>query len=149
MALMVWVPIALLVWGIAGMMALLGKKRGTARSLALAMAGTFPGVIVYQCVAAPIVAAILLGIHFVWKTMEPGDSTMTHNPLVIAVSLLGALSAFGITLGLSVVGFYEGWRLGWNFRRGKSFRELLAEGPTAQFVQHIMKRQAHIARNEK
>ena len=77
MALLVWVPIACLVWLVAAIMALRKASRQTARSLALATAGTFPGVFVFQIVAAPLVAAIGVANWLVWKTLEPGSSTMS------------------------------------------------------------------------
>lgn len=82
-ALMAWIFIALVVWCIAAVLAMFRERRHTAKRLALAMAGTFPGVLMYQLLVAPVLATLLLGAHFAWKAVEPGPSSHTENPLVI------------------------------------------------------------------
>jgi hypothetical protein len=116
-----WVGAAAAVWVVAGVLAVFPSRRRTGLRLASAMAGTFPGVITYQLLAAPVVAALLLAMKFFWKTLEPGSGTTTSNPAVITVSIIGALLAFAVVLGMSLAGFREGWRLGWALAGGEDF----------------------------
>ena len=114
-----WVGGAAAVWVVAGVLAFFPSRRRTGLRLASAMAGTFPGVITYQVLAAPVVAALLVAMRLSWKTLEPGSGTTTSNPVVITVSIIGALLAFAVVLGMSLAGFWEGWRLGWALAGGK------------------------------
>jgi hypothetical protein len=59
-----WLFFACLVWLAAALMSPWRRTRPTARSLALAMAGTFPAVLLYQALAAPIALAILFAAWF-------------------------------------------------------------------------------------
>ena len=137
MALIVWVGLAVVVWAIAGVLAVLPRSRRTGLRLALAMAFTFPAVIVYQVLAAPIIAALLLGMNLFWKALEPGPATETSNPAVILVSISAAVAAFAVALGLSVVGFWEGWRLGWLMVPGGRFWSLVQDGPLFRSVRYL------------
>jgi hypothetical protein len=58
MAFIAWVGLAVLVWAVAVVLAVLPRSRRTGFRLALAMAFTFPAVIGYQLLAAPIVAGL-------------------------------------------------------------------------------------------
>ena len=142
-AFMIWVPLALVVWCAAGVMFFSRRTRATARSLALAMAGTFPGVFLFQLLAAPVVITILLAMHVFWKTLEPGVATKTENPLVICASIVGMFFALGITAGMSLAGFCEGWRLGWGWAKGRRFRDVVEEGHLARFVKRLIQRTNH------
>ncbi len=33
-------------------------------------------------------------------------------------------------LAMSIAGFYEGWRIGWAFAKGRHFQEVVWQGPT-------------------
>jgi hypothetical protein len=57
---------------------------------------------------------------------------MTNSPVVIVVSILGAILAFALVLGASVLGFYEGWRLGWAY--GSGLQPLLTPSFVSTFV---------------
>src|ERR1700733_6630966 len=92
----IWVFFACVVWLLAGMMILAARTRPFSRPLCLAMAGTFPFVFAYQVIAAPFVAGILLAVWAFWKILEPGTSTTTESPLIIGVSIGGALLAFAV-----------------------------------------------------
>jgi hypothetical protein len=140
---MIWVPLALLVWCAAGVMLFAPRTRPTARSLALAMAGTFPGVFLFQLLAAPVVITILLGMHVFWKTLEPGLSTKTENPLVIVGSIIGMYLVLGIMAGMSLAGFCEGWRIGWAWAKGRRFRDVVEEGLLARLAKRFMQRSNH------
>jgi hypothetical protein len=94
-ALPVWMTLACLVWLLAGVMAL---NRGTRRkgwSLALAMAATFPSVFLFQAVAAPLIAAMIVGLAWVSAILDPASTThATSNGLVVAMAIGTALLAF-------------------------------------------------------
>ena len=143
MALIVWVGFAVAVWAVASVLAVLPRSRRTGLRLASAMACTFPAVIAYQLLAAPIVAALLLGMRLFWKTLEPGPATTTSNPAVILVSVSAAACAFFIALGLSIAGFWEGWRVGWLLVPGGHFWSAVHDGPlfrTARFLRrHVFR----------
>jgi len=111
-----------LVWLLAGLLALVRTTRRTGLSLALAMAGTFPGVFLFQIAAAPVVIALLLGTHVFSKALDPGPSTNTENLTVIIVSTIVLIVAFAIMFLASLAGFFEGWFIGWNCGKGRSLR---------------------------
>jgi len=115
---MIWIFFACLTWLAAGVMALAARTRHLSRPLCFAMAGTFPFVFVYQVVAAPFVASILLIIWAFWKMMEPGASEMTDSPLIIAVSLGGAFLSFGVMLAMSLPDFLRAGAPGGPARTG-------------------------------
>ena len=135
---MIWVPLAILVWVIAGGMLLTPRRRPLARSLALAMAGTFPGVFLFQFIAAPVVILILLGTRLLWKTLEPGASTTTENPFVIAVSIASIFLVLAIMLGMSIAGFCEGWRIGWMWGKGSRLPDVIRDGFPARLLGRLL-----------
>jgi hypothetical protein len=137
---MIWVFVACLVWLTAGFMFLITRTRVFSRPLCFAMAGTFPFVFAYQLIAAPFVAALLLAAFATWKILEPGASTTTQNPLIIAVSLSAAFLSFGTMLTMSLAGFYEGWRTGWACAKGRRFQEVLYEGPTVKLLGRLLQK---------
>jgi hypothetical protein len=147
LALSVWIPLACLVWVLAGVMAL---NRGTRRkglALALAMAATFPSVFLFQAAAAPLIAAMVFGVVWLSGILDP-VSTVTHvttNRLVIAMISGIVLLAFFTMLTVSVVGFFEGWLLGWRYARGERFRDVIRRGPTARLLQRLGFRKLHQA----
>jgi len=103
------------------------------------MAGTFPGVFLFQLLAAPVVILILVAMHVLWKAAEPGASAATDNPVVIAGSIVGAFLASGIVLGVSVAGFCEGWRIGWTYGQGRGLRDAVEDGLFARAVRRFMR----------
>jgi hypothetical protein len=135
MCLILWVACASLVWFTAGLMFLWRKTRSLAKPLFLAMAGTFPFVFAYQIVVAPIVAVVLLLGWSFWKILEPGASTTTENPLVIVVSIGTLLLSFAAMILASLTGFYEGWRAGWAYGKGRILREVLSQSPGCRILQ--------------
>jgi hypothetical protein len=141
---MIWVPLALLVWCAAAIMLLARRTRPMARSLAVAMAATFPGVLFLQLLAAPVVVTILVTMRVFWKTLEPGPSTTTENPFVIAASIAGALLVLGVMAGMSAVGFCEGWRIGWEWAKGRPFRDVIKEGLLARLAKRFVWRSSHV-----
>ena len=138
-ALSVWIPLACLVWLLAGAMAL---NRGTRRkglALALAMAATFPSVFLFQAAAAPLIGAMVFSVAWLSGILDP-VSTVTHvttNGLVAAMISGIVLLAFFTMLTVSVVGFFEGWLLGWRCAHGERFRDATKRGPTAHLLQRL------------
>ena len=128
MAFTVWVGVAAATWLVAGVLAVFPSKRQTGLRLACAMAFTFPGIIIYQVLAAPAVAALLGTMMLLWKTLEPGPATTTSNPAVIAASIITVVLAFSVVLATSLAGVWEGWRLGWAFAAGESFKSTVRSG---------------------
>ena len=104
------------------------------------MAGTFPFVFAYQAIAAPFVAGILLAVWAFWKILEPGTSTTTESPLIIGVSIGGAILFFTVMLSMSPAGFYEGWRTGWACARGRHFQAVMWEGPTTRLLRRLLQK---------
>lgn len=108
--------------------------------MSLAMVGTFPGVFFFQLIAAPVAVAVLLIAWLVWRLIEPGNSTTTENPIVIATSIAVILIDFLVVGGMSLLGFYEGWRAGWQISKGRKWRDAIGHGPSAQILRSLRKR---------
>ena len=128
MALVLWVMFACFVWLVAALMALAPRTRPLAWPTALAMAATFPGVFLFQAVAAPLIALIVL--PFVLWDFE-GTTT---NPFVVAIGIAAVLPIFVIMAAMSLLGFTEGWRVGWRVAEGQSLRDAVRSGPTAKRI---------------
>ena len=135
-----WVLMAVAVWIVAAVLFLLPRQRQTGRQLAAAMAGTFPGVLIYQLLATPIVVAVLGAAWFLWRTLEPGSATVTSNPLVIMAWIVSAGLAFVVVVTMSLTGFWEGWRVGWAFGAGKDVRSVVRSGPLFRLAAYVRNR---------
>ena len=147
LALLVWIPLACLVWLLAGVMAL---NRGTRRkglAPALAMAATFPAVFLFQAVAAPLIVAMVVGAAWLSGILDPASKVthVTTNGLVIAMISGMVLLAFVIMLTVSILGFLEGWLLGWRCAYGERFRDVIRRGPTARLLRRLGFRKLHHA----
>jgi hypothetical protein len=140
LALTIWVPIACIVWLVAGLMFLAQRTRPLSRPLCFAMGGTFPFVFVYQIIAAPFVAGLLFAVWAFAKILGPGASTTSNSPLVDVVFAGGAFLALSLVLGMSLAGFYEGWRVGWACGTGRRFLEVMWEGPAARRLRRLLPR---------
>jgi hypothetical protein len=125
-----WVAFACVVWIAAVLMLLTRRTRRFSRPLCFAMAGTFPFVLGYQLLAAPVASVVLLSGWGFWKLFEPDSSSLTKNPAVIAVSTGVAFIALGTMLMMSLAGVYDGWKSGWKYGEGRSFKEALYAAPT-------------------
>jgi len=136
----VWILLASLVWLAAGLMSLSTRTRYLSWPLCVAMAATFPFVFVYQIIAAPFVACILLAAWEFGRILEPGGSTTTSNPLVIVVFIGGVLLSGSLVLAMSLAAFYEGWRTGWACANGRPIREAMREGPTMRLLRPLLRR---------
>jgi hypothetical protein len=140
LAFALWVALACLVWIAAALLLIAPKTRPIARSLGLAMAATFPAVWLFQILAAPVVVAILLIAALVWRILQPGLPATTDNPVVIGTFIAAVLVDFVIVAGMSLVGFYEGWRAGWWRARGRGWLETIQQGPSAKLVRSLRHR---------
>ena len=138
LAFIIWVPSACLVWLLAGLLALVQTTRRTGLSLALAMAGTFPGVFLFQVAAAPIVIALLVGTHVFSKALDPGSSTTTDNLTVIIVSTVVFIVALAIMFLASLAGFFEGWSIGWHCGKGRSLRDAVGGRPPIRVLRRLV-----------
>jgi len=101
------------------------------------MAGTFPGVLAWQLVAAPVVIVVitaLVGAGLFLKLIGAGPATTISTAVVGAVSLVAILFVVCLIGVLSLIGFYEGWRIGWKYGCGQDIRPLIeASGPFRGF----------------
>jgi hypothetical protein len=98
-------------------MALNRATRRKGLAVALAMAATFPSVFLFQAAAAPLLAGMVFGVSWLSSILDPA-STVTTNGLVIAMNIGTALLAFVTMLTVSIIGFFEGWLLGWGCAHG-------------------------------
>jgi hypothetical protein len=140
LAFSVWIPAACIVWLAAFLMLFSARTRHLAGPLALAMAATFPGVLLFQIVTIPAVIVTEGGAYLFWRLLEPTMPDTTHNPAVFADFVLTGLLTFGLMLAMSVAGFYEGWRVGWGHAQGQTLGEIVRRGPTARLIAFATRR---------
>jgi hypothetical protein len=128
-------------------MALNRSTRRKGLSLALAMAVTFPSVFLFQAAAAPLIAAMIIGMAWLSGFLDPasGVTHATTNGLVIAMSIGAVLLAFATMLTVSIIGFFEGWLLGWRCAYGEHFRDVVNRGPTVRLLWRLGYRKLHRA----
>jgi hypothetical protein len=118
MALMAYIAVACIVWGVAVLLAIPRGTRCLAGRVAAGMAGSFPGVFLFQVLSAPIVAVILLTSGLIMSVTSRGGW--------IDAALLGmGIVALATFVFASVAGFYMGWRAGWEVAAGRSGRGFL------------------------
>ena len=115
LALMVYIVGACVVWSVAIVLAFSPRTRALAKKIAAGMAGSFPGVFLFQLISAPLLGLILLAIF--------GISHLFRPPDVIIIVL--ALFIISIPAVASLLGFYTGWRVAWELAAGRSAREFL------------------------
>jgi hypothetical protein len=132
LALMVYIAAACVVWTVAIVLAFSHRRRALAKKIAAGMAGSFPGVFIFQLISAPPVALILVIIAGVSHFGQPPD-------VVIAIlAPLIVLFIISIPAVASLLGFYTGWRVAWELAAGRSARELLQTdrvlGPLVRFL---------------
>jgi hypothetical protein len=137
---LLWMLLASLTWLVAGAMCFVKRTRATGRCLAHAVAGSFPGVFVYQAAAAPIVALLLLVVRILWKLLEPGPSSMTKSPVVIVASIFTAFASITLVAAMSLFGFLEGWRIGWAVGQGQKLSDLIAIRPPFRVLRFIRRK---------
>ena len=116
LALMGYLAVACAVWLVAVVLAVPKQTRALATRRAAGMAGSFPGVFLFQLLTAPVVAFVLLFIGGIFWLFHPGD--VVAGVLIIVLAFL----TFGIVAIASLLGFYAGWRAAWEFADGRSVR---------------------------
>ena len=122
LALIVYVAVACAVWLVALILAFSRHRRVLAKKIAAGMAGSFPGVFLFQLISAPLVALILLTVAGVSHFGQPPDSIID---LLAPFILLFVLFIIAIPTVASLLGFYAGWRVAWELASGRSGREFL------------------------
>ena len=131
MALMVYVAIACAVWCVALVLAFPRSTRVLAKKIAAGMAGSFPGVFLFQLLSAPLIALALVSVGGIAHLLRPPD----------VVIVLLALFIVCIPAVASLLGFYTGWRVAWGLAAGRSAREFLeADRVLGPFVRFLRKR---------
>lgn len=139
LALGAWLCLAFLVWLISSCLLILPVTRRLAGPLASGMACTFPAVILFQLAALPF-AAVIMGVALLAiRLIDPTNSPETTNPTVIGIGIIMILAEFAIFGGMSLLGFFEGWRTGWLVAKGQGLRDVISRGPTARLL-NIFKR---------
>jgi hypothetical protein len=128
LALMAYIGVACVVWGVAIVLAVPPRTRTLSKKIAAGMAGSFPGVFIFQLVSAPLVALALLIIG--------GISILFRPPNVLII--LSLLFIISIPVIASLLGFYAGWRVAWELAAGRPARAFLARdrllGPVVRFL---------------
>jgi hypothetical protein len=118
MALLAYLALACVVWALAIVLAVPRETRPIAVRLAAGMAGSFPGVVLFQLLSVLIVAPILLAAGLITRVTARGGW--------IDAAMVGlAVMALAIFALASLAGFYVGWRAGWEIAAGRSARVLL------------------------
>jgi asparagine N-glycosylation enzyme membrane subunit Stt3 len=118
-AAMVYAAVACVVWFTALVLAIPRRTRPLAGKIAAGMAGTFPGVLVFLCLSAPIAVVALVVAGLTSRYIHPLDTVM---PLF----LFGVMSILVIA---AILGFYTGWRFAWQLLSGRSARSSLESDP--------------------
>ena len=123
-ALSVWIPLACLVWVVAGAMALNRGTRRKALALALAMAATFPFVFLFQAAAVPLMVAMVVGAAWLSGILDPA-STVTHiTTNGLAIVLRGPLGFDQVILCFRVAGEVADRRVDLRQRDRSAFHEI-------------------------
>ncbi len=126
--LILYVAVACVVWIVAAVLAIPHRTRMLAKKIAVGMAGSFPGVFIFQLLSAPLLALVLLIVGVLSRLFRTPD-------VLIIVFALCILSVPAVA---SLLGFYAGWRVAWELAAGRSAREFLAKdravGPLLRFL---------------
>ena len=130
LALMVYIAAASAVWIVAIVLALSPRNRALAKKIAAGMAGSFPGVFLFQLLSAPLVAVMLMTVAGISHFFRPPD--------VIIIVL--ALFIISIPAFASLLGFYTGWRVAWELAAGRSGREFLQTDRVLGPVVRVLRR---------
>ncbi|HEY2330109.1 MAG TPA: hypothetical protein VGI63_09900 [Verrucomicrobiae bacterium] len=125
---MAYIAAACAVWLVAIILAIPQRTRTLAKKIAAGMAGSFPGVFLFQLLAAPPFVLFLLVIAGISHFFRPPD--------ILIIFL--ALFIISIPAIASLLGFYAGWRVAWELAAGRSAREFLVTdrvlGPVVRFL---------------
>jgi hypothetical protein len=132
LALFAYIALAGFILIAAAGLAVFPKTRPFSKKLAAGMCGSFPGVFLFQILATPAVALMLLAMFASAAVVDPGGTAQ-------AVVIVGfAVLMFGIFCFASSLGFYTGFRVAWEIAAGRSPREFFDKdrlvGPIARFL---------------
>jgi hypothetical protein len=123
LALTTYCAVACAVWVIAAVLTIPQRTRPLGKKIAFSMAGSFPGVFLFQLLAAPLAGFILVSIGGIIWIIQPTDSAET----VLFVLLL--LGTVGLIAVASLLGFYAGWRIVWEWTAGRPVQTFLLKDP--------------------
>ena len=116
-ALFIYVAFALVVWGVAIVLAISPHTRKLAKQIAAGMAGSFPGVFIFQLLSASLAVLILLLIAGVLRFCGGGFNFVgVYIVWFLFFAILFPASMF-------LIGFCVGWRIAWKWASGLSIRE--------------------------
>jgi hypothetical protein len=90
---------------------------------------------------------MVVGTAWLPGILDPA-SMVTHvttDRLVAAMIFGTALFAFVTMLIVSIIGFFEGWLLGWRCAYGERFRNVIKRGPTARLLRRLGLGKLHLA----
>jgi hypothetical protein len=128
LALMLYVAVACIVFVITIFLACFQSKRALAKKIAAGMASSFPGVFFFQIVSAPFVILLSLTAIAVSHFFRPPD-------LIILFLAMGMIC---IPVIASLLGFYVGWRAGWEWAAGRSVRRFLRSASVVGTIIHFL-----------
>jgi len=140
MAFMGWTLVAVLIWIVAAILSVRRRTRRVGRCLLWAMAATYPGVVVCQIMAAPVIVVVLGAAWLFWRIVEPGAATTSSSPVVEAVSLVAALFVMCFFCVMSFIGFYQGWRVGWAYGCGGQLSNIVEATAPVRWFRTLLRR---------
>jgi hypothetical protein len=131
-ALMAYIAIACAVWFVAVVLAFPRRTRKFAKRIAAGMAGSFPGVFLFQLLSAPLAVVVLLLFGEIFSVFKPAGG---WEDICFIGLFLGTV---GLVAVMSLLGFYTGWRVAWELAAGRSARAFLVTdrvlGPVVRFL---------------
>src|SRR3954471_22538627 len=117
-----YIGFACLVWSISIALLIPERTRRVGIQIAAGMAGSFPGVFLFQALSFPMIGKMVLFISSVIWLTQP-----TEIPTAFLLGWLGLIICVLFALA-SLLGFYVGWRLAWEIASARSVRELITSG---------------------
>lgn len=120
MILAMYVMAALAGLAICLVLAALPSMRRASAQIAGGIIGSFPGVFLFQALAAPFLFITFVVLWSVQHVIGPFDGAAQ-----IAWGALVVISTFGFFLSVSIIGFTIGWRIGARAASGMPIRSAL------------------------